>query len=420
VFVGMLPKTITELELQEMFGPYGQLKEIHIIRGMDGNSKGCAFVKFVSQESALMAIQDLNDTIPDGSARPLVIKMADNKRSSRDGFDDASSTASGADVRDYWMGPHSSNSSFPPSDHSSLSPAGQYPMPHSPMMSQNHGMPMPYMSYPHSGPGAPSPHLQASAPSYMFYHGFYSHDAAHTPTSPPSNMGLMSMSPGGPVMYQLPAPSMSPPSNRPAFYQMPSDPSQGVAAGGGYQTNRPIEKSENSTRQLEGPVGANLFIYHLPRDLTDADLATLFAPFGEVISAKVFMDKKTAESKGFGRTPRPSSASPSAGFVSFNSVSAAEAAINSMNGFQVASPPRSIPLLILSLSPPPDWLQEVEGSTQESWRISRADAHVLPFCRSPERVPCIQKRSLWLSHRNPHQRLSVFPTESLPRDERNL
>lgn len=53
-------------------------------------------------------------------------------------------------------------------------------------------------------------------------------------------------------------------------------------------------------RTTLGPAGANLFIYHLPRDLTDADLATLFAAFGNVVSAKVFVDKKTTESKGFG------------------------------------------------------------------------------------------------------------------------
>ena len=45
----------------------------------------------------------------------------------------------------------------------------------------------------------------------------------------------------------------------------------------------------SNMRPREGPPGANLFIYHLPHDLTDADLTTLFAenPFGQPISAKV-------------------------------------------------------------------------------------------------------------------------------------
>ncbi|XP_076631029.1 CUGBP Elav-like family member 1-A isoform X2 [Colletes latitarsis] len=75
-------------------------------------------------------------------------------------------------------------------------------------------------------------------------------------------------------------------------------------------------------KQIEGPEGCNLFIYHLPQEFNDIDLVSTFLPYGNVISAKVFIDKQSQLSKCFG-------------FVSYDNATSAQAAIQAMNGFQI-------------------------------------------------------------------------------------
>lgn len=69
-------------------------------------------------------------------------------------------------------------------------------------------------------------------------------------------------------------------------------------------------------------MSTKLFIGSLPWSVNDAELKSLFEPYGNVQSAKVITDKQTRRSKGFG-------------FVEFETEAEASAAINALNETEI-------------------------------------------------------------------------------------
>lgn len=65
-----------------------------------------------------------------------------------------------------------------------------------------------------------------------------------------------------------------------------------------------------------------LYVGGLPYEVNDEKLQSLAAPFGEVVSAKVIMDKFTGQSKGFG-------------FVEFANNEDADKAITALDGSEL-------------------------------------------------------------------------------------
>jgi len=322
LFVGQLPRDADENFVRDLFAQYGDIANIYVIRKKhhDSAKNGCAFVKFREREMAQRAIEALDGELQlEGVDKPIRVKFANQNKQQ-------TWQHRGGNRMDHNM--HQSHDMYNMGQ--MVAPGG-----HRGQMVAPGGY---YMGHP---PGSMSPvYPQAVSPEE------YSQAGVSDGTPPASIMTpgvhpppLMGMPPG--VYAQHPGHE----SPVPAYHQapMPHPYHQGYNMYGPYgqqgQRPPPYGPGRGGHREVragrgppppvpprprEGPAGANLFIYHLPIDLTDADLATAFNPFGNVISAKVYVDRYTGESKGFG-------------FVSYDSIMSAELAIEQMNGFQIGN-----------------------------------------------------------------------------------
>ncbi|CAI9164498.1 unnamed protein product [Rangifer tarandus platyrhynchus] len=332
LFVGMLNKQQSEDDVRRLFEAFGNIEECTILRGPDGNSKGCAFVKYSSHAEAQAAINALHgsQTMP-GASSSLVVKFADT---------DKERTMRRMQQMAGQMG------MFNPM----AIPFGAYGAYAQALMQQQAALMASVAQGGYLNPMAAFAAAQMQQMAALNMNGLAA--APMTPTSggstPPGITapavpsipspigvngftGLPPQANGQPAAEAVFANGIHP---YPAQSPTAADPLQQAYAGvQQYAAAYPAAYGQISQafpqpppmipqQQREGPEGCNLFIYHLPQEFGDAELMQMFLPFGNVISSKVFVDRATNQSKCFG-------------FVSFDNPASAQTAIQAMNGFQI-------------------------------------------------------------------------------------
>ncbi|XP_078280270.1 ELAV-like protein 1 [Rhinoraja longicauda] len=79
LYVSGLPKTMTQKDLEQLFGRYGRIITSRVlVDQVTGMSRGVAFIRFDRKSEADEAINNLNGHKPPGSVEPITVKLAAN------------------------------------------------------------------------------------------------------------------------------------------------------------------------------------------------------------------------------------------------------------------------------------------------------------------------------------------------------
>ena len=85
LFVGSLPYSATNSQLEELFAQAGKVESVNVITDkFSGQGKGFAFVEMATEEDAQKAIKTLNGYNMDG--RTIVVNEARPREDRRDNF----------------------------------------------------------------------------------------------------------------------------------------------------------------------------------------------------------------------------------------------------------------------------------------------------------------------------------------------
>ncbi|XP_034444048.1 CUGBP Elav-like family member 2 isoform X8 [Hippoglossus hippoglossus] len=358
LFIGMVSKKYGENEIRMMFSSFGQIEECRILRGPDGQSRGCAFVTFATRAMAQNAIKTMHHSqTMEGCSSPLVAKFADTQRDKEQRrlqqqlvqqiqqLNNASTWGNlaglGTLTPQYLALLQQATST---SNQSSFNGMQRLGAGVNPLQLQNLATLAAAAAAAQSSGSPNSNALSASAGALGALGGQVCSSASSAGAAMSTlaslgtlqgltgtSMGLNSLNAltggvsGMAAMNGGLGASMangSAASSMDALTQAYSGMQQYTASALPSLYSQSLLQQSIAGNQKEGPEGANLFIYHLPQEFGDQDLLQMFMPFGNVVSAKVFIDKQTNLSKCFG-------------FVSYDNPVSAQAAIQAMNGFQI-------------------------------------------------------------------------------------
>ncbi|XP_044041222.1 CUGBP Elav-like family member 2 isoform X25 [Siniperca chuatsi] len=333
LFIGMVSKKCNENDIRVMFSAFGQIEECRILRGPDGLSRGCAFVTFSTRAMAQNAIKAMHQSqTMEGCSSPIVVKFADTQKDKEQrrlqqqlaqqmqqlnsATTWGSLTGLGGLTPQYLAVRRAAAS--PTSTITSSTPYCS-PMANAAALLQQATSSGNLGAFSGIQQMAASSNAGAmnSLTSLGTLQGLAGATVGLNNINALAGMAALNGGLGGAGLTNGTAGTMD------ALTQAYSGIQQYAAAALPTLYSQSLLQQQGAAgSQKEGPEGANLFIYHLPQEFGDQDILQMFMPFGNVVSAKVFIDKQTNLSKCFG-------------FVSYDNPVSAQAAIQAMNGFQI-------------------------------------------------------------------------------------
>uniref|UniRef100_A0A3B4Y6Z4 CUGBP, Elav-like family member 4 n=1 Tax=Seriola lalandi dorsalis TaxID=1841481 RepID=A0A3B4Y6Z4_SERLL len=348
LFIGQIPRNLDEKDLRPLFEEFGKIYELTVLKDrFTGMHKGCAFLTYCARESALKAQNALHEqkTLPGvsltrgtpccafvkysshaeaqaaisalhgsqtmpGASSSLVVKFADTDKertirrmqqmAGQMGIFNPMALQFGA-YGAYAQARRPQQAALMASvgQGGYLSPMAAFAAAQMQHMATINGLPGAPLT-PTSGgstpPGISAPTV-TSIPSPISVNGFTGMPPPQANGQPPAEAVFTN----GIHHYPAQSPTAADPLQQ-AYTGVQQYAAAYPAAYGQISQAFPHPPPIIPQQQREGPEGCNLFIYHLPQEFGDGELMQMFLPFG---------------------------------FVSFDNPGSAQAAIQSMNGFQI-------------------------------------------------------------------------------------